>query len=424
MFAQDTIVDRKYEIHYGSIPNIESGSQSAIGLSSLLFDQLNLTIKNNIKSKGLNFAARLGNFSLIQFYIGSQIFATIPHEYSGHYSMARVYGIDSEFKSNFPGMGGSTTLIMKQSIPSLQRQMIMAGGPEVTADIAYKATQELYSDDYVPNYIGNYLLAGKLIDEFIYLQNNVKPFLADPNKYTKDNQEDFKVNPVANDPLSYVLALTESYGYYDNFINKNAVWLEQFPDMTVYTQNVFIKDQYKRMKTAYLLTALDPSNLYFLYGNALYLAKGKTYFKPFMLHLGNVYLMPSVRANMGEIGIENYFDMFFKIKNSAPFSVYYRDGGNMFDQLKGFGGEIRNINLCDRVSMNGQVDYWYNERSEKNNFNISSCFKLSDKKHLFSFLGTIGYKTKGNLMGKPFNEGLFGYIGLGLNLKYKQKASR
>ena len=186
------------------------------------------------------------------------------------------------------------------------------------------------------------------------------------------------------------MALTESYGYYNSFLNKDSIWVQKLPDIVAYTQNGFIRDQYNRMKTAYLLTALDPANLYFLYANALYLIKGRTFFKPFMFYVKGVSFMPSIRANMAENGIENYYDLFLKIKHLISFSIYYRNGGNMFHHTNGLGVEFRNIKISDMLSLNGQLDYWSNERNKTNNFNLSSGIQLTNKKHLFSIDGNIG----------------------------------
>jgi hypothetical protein len=417
--GQDTTLTRHYEIQYGTNPNIESGSQSAIGVSSLIFDQTSKLIKNKVKNRTANFVSRIANFGLVQFYFGAQLYAAIPHEYFGHYSRAREFGVTPKLRFDFPQLGGDDIFFVTHNMPVLERQMIVAAGPEVTATIAYKATQQLYTDEYAPSYIGNYLFGGKIIDHFMYLQNNVKPFLENPNKYYEERPDYFSRNPVPNDPLSYVLALTESYGYYDGFIDKNAIWVQRFADMSVYTQNEFIKDQYQRMKSAYLQTLLDPTNLYFLIGNALYLAKGQTFFKPFMFRMKTVSFMPSVRANMGENGIENYYDLFFKVKNFPAFSVYYRTGGNMFHKTNGIGGEFRNLELTQRLRLNAQFDYWENERTKTNNFNIATGIALNDKSQLFSISGNIGYKSYGNLMGKQMSEGFYGFVGLGMNLNYK-----
>lgn len=413
-------VKRHYKIQYGSRPNMESGSESVIGISSIIFDQTNQFIHKKIKNKTANTFARIGNFGVVQFYFGIQLYAAIPHEYFGHYLRAREYGITPKISINFPGLGGDDVFRVKQSTSVLARQMIVAAGPEVTATIAYKATQQLYSNEYSPNYIGNYLLAGKIVDHYAYLQNNVKPFLDDPNQFMKDNSDYFKRNPVPNDPLAYALALTESYGYYDGFLNKDAIWLEKFDDMRVYTQNEFIKDQYKRMKSAYLQTLLDPTNLYFLYGNFLYLVKGQTFFKPFMFKIKEISFMPSVRANLGENGIENYYDVFFKIKNKAPFSVYYRTGGNMFHKTRGGGVEFRNYAISNRIRLDGQLDYWNNERLKSHNYNISTGFNISDRSNIFSFSGNIGYKSEGNLIGKQMRSGFYGFGGIGVNLNVKK----
>lgn len=422
--AQDTTITKNYKFFYGTVPNIESGAQTSIGVSSLIFDQINQAIQYKIKGKGLNFTARFINFGLVQFYWGSQLYATLPHEYFGHYSRAKEFEIEANLATNFPNLGGSTTIYVKQSTPVLQRQMIMASGPEVTANIAYKATQELYSSKYVPNYIGNYFLAGKIIDQLIYYQNNVKPFIINPNKYIIENQKELDKNPIGNDPFSYIVGLTESYGYYDSFLDKNAFWVQRFTDMSIYTQNEFIKDQSNRMEKAYLLAALDPTNFYFIYGNLLYLLNGKTQYKPFMLKIRNLKFMPSIRANLGELGVENYFDLYFKIKNFPFFSTYYRKGGNMFHEIKGIGSSVKNIKLNDNLSIDAEFDLWHNERTNKNNINLFAEFNFSNKRNLLFFITSLGYKTEGNLMGKPFSSGVYGYGGIGININQKTKLKK
>lgn len=388
---------------------------SALGISSLVFDQVNESIGKNLRPGPLNAAMRLLNAGVVQIWLGLPLFATIPHEFFGHHMRAGEFGISSKVYLNFPALGGKTVFYAYQSTPAIDRQMIVAAGPEVTQTIAYKATRELYSQPYSPSYIGDYFLAGKFVDAYYYYVNNVVGFISNPNKYVKDNASFLQANPVPNDPVAYLLALTESYGYYP-FMDKNAIWLEQFPDMTVYTNNAFIQDQSRRMRRAYLLTALDPTNLHFLYGNGLYLITGKTFFKPFMIHAGNLSFMPSVRANLGELGIENYFDLYFKGERFPSFSVYYRQGGNLFDQLRGAGGEIQPFDLGNRFQLSGQLDYWNNSRLHTNNFNITTTAGFSDGKGFLTYLLTGGYKSKGNLMGKPFDKGPYVYLGLDLTM--------
>jgi len=355
---------------------------------------------------------------LIQFYFGANLYGTLPHEYYGHFARAKAFGLNPNFTIAFPELGGDVIFKAKQSMPAYERQMIVAAGPEVTATIAYKATQQLYSNVYSPSYSGNYFFVGRFVDNYMYYQTSVKPFRENANKYYAEHKDYFQRNPVPNDPVSYLLGLTEGYGYYNGLISPDSTWVQQLLDMNLYTANSFFKNQANRMKQAYLLTAMDPSNLYFLYANALYILKGQRFFKPFMFRISGVSFMPSVRANMGDIGMENYFDVFFKARKLPPFSIYYRNGGNIIHKLRGAGAEFRHLVLNDRVSLNGQLDYWYNQRNNSNNIHFAAGAYFEDKQHLFFLSGNLGYKSSGNLMGKPLEKGVYGNLGLGLNLRY------
>ena len=400
---------------YGSNPNIESGSASAISISSLIFDQINREV-SKIKSKPVNILTRVLNFSIIQNFFGGQIYATIPHEYFGHYLVARNYGIRPELRLNFPALGGDNIFEIKQSIPVQDRMRIVAAGVEVTAMIAHQATRKLYSGSKSPSYSGNFLLAGKILDQYLYLEQNVKPFLENPNRFYDNNANYFNRNPVPNDPLSYILALTESYGYYSDFLDENEIWLQRFSDMSQYTDNEFIKDQYRRMKKAFLFTLLDPTNLYYLIGNSKYLIKGQTFFQPLMINFQKLSIIPGIRANLGPLGVENYYDLFFLFNQTIPLQIYYRNGGNLFHAINGMGAIMENIPVNSRLKIGCQGDFWRNQRNLSNHFNFDLTIRNIDRKNFLTIIAKLGFKSAGSLMGKPFDKGVYGYLGLGLNL--------
>lgn len=411
--AQTDTIQRSYTLRYGSLPNIESGAATTIGATSLVFDQVNNLID---KKANNNFFLRLANFGLVQFYLGITGYAAAPHEYFGHYSRAKEFGITPHYRLDFPSLGGDNVFKVNYNMPVIERQMIVAAGPEFTNQLNYEATQQMYSGQKVPTYYGLYFLAGKLVDGILYVQKDLKTFLDDPNQYYADNAEYFQRNPVPNDPLSYALALTESYGYYDNIIDKNATWVYQPDDASVYV-NDFIKDQYKRMKRAYVLQLFDPALVLGLYGNYNYLVNGKLFTDIPMLRVGDLRLMPSIRANLGELGAENYYDLYFLTPQLRAFNVYYRRGGNMQDDLQGGGINIRNVQLTKGLTAGIQADYWYNGRTNKSNYNVMPQVSARLTKG-FAVLGAIGYKTEGGLMGKPYKEGLYGDVGLQFNLNY------
>lgn len=416
-FTQESLIQRYYETSYGTLPNLESGATSVLGLSALAFDQTNYLIENKVENKLLNIASRIANFTFLQLYLGGLFYGTFLHEQFGHHARASEFGLPLELQYNFPGLGGDFLFPVDYKVPAIKRQIVVAAGFEATSLLSFKALQGLYGRDYSGSYVGLYLLSGKLIEGILTIQNDIQPFLEDANAYYARNKR-LMQNPVPNDPLAYLLALTENYGFYDDFIDRESTWVQRLEDMTLYTQNDFIVDQNRRMKTAFLLTALDPALLYFLYGSYKYLVKGDLFIKPFMFRIKGVSFMPSIRANYGELGAENYFDLFFKPNDAPPFNIYYRRGGNLFDKISGFGFEIRKVEYKQFV-FEGQLDYWRNGRERTDNFNLylKGNYAIIPEKLLLT--AGIGYKSKGGLMGKPYRKGLYAYFGLGWNLKYK-----
>ena len=262
--AQTDSLFRSYESLLGSLPNIESGAKSTIGLTSLTFDQINYALQqsryNNIVTRSLNF---LG----VQFYLGAFAYGTLPHEYFGHYSRAQEFDVQPDgYEIFFPSFGGNVPFSMTYATDVVHRQMIAAAGPELTTQVAYEATKALYSGEMVSSYYGMYLLGGKLVDSYIYARNDLDAFVDDPAQYLRDAEDYFAEYNVPNDPVSYLLALVEQYGYYDELINPEDTWAT-FPADPSVLINDFVRDQSDRIRRAYLFQLLDPANLYALYAN-------------------------------------------------------------------------------------------------------------------------------------------------------------
>jgi hypothetical protein len=137
-----------------------------------------------------------------------------------------------------------------------------------------------------------------------------------------------------------------------------------------------------------------------------------------MVRLGNTRVMPSVRANLGELGAENYYDLYLLTPRSGTILLYYRQGGNLHDQLYGGGAEINHLSLASSFRLSTQLDYWHNERTGGNGINAMETLRyaVSDR---FFLSASAGYKTKGGLIGKPYGAGFYGYAGLGIRLRYR-----
>lgn len=126
VFGQDTVIEREYEIQYGTLPNIESGSESVLGVS---------------------FTSRLANFTFLQLYLGGLFYGTFLHEHFGHNLRASEFGLPLDLQYNFPALGGDYVFPVDYNVRVIERQMVVASGLETTSLLTYKAIQELYGEE-------------------------------------------------------------------------------------------------------------------------------------------------------------------------------------------------------------------------------------------------------------------------------------
>jgi hypothetical protein len=411
--AQD-IIPINYTFQYGSNPNMESGVRSSYALSNLIFDQTNLLIK---KTQPKSVLLRALNVGIIQLFLGKELYGFAPHEYFGHVKRLEEFNLPQDgFELRFPDVGGFTKFKLSYSVAPEKRLLVSAAGPEVSSLMAYQAVKDLYSGNYVATHLGNNIFFNKL-GNYVYYKSDFPAFFNNPQRYVDaiKSSPHYQTNPEPGDFGMYAFTLTESYGYYDSFIKRDAVALD-FPENAALLNNVFIKDQNRRMNNSMLLSLADLTILQFLIGNYQYIVKGKTFYKPFMIDIKGTKLMPSIRSNLGEIGAENYFDLSLVLPNKNSLNIYYRNGGNLIHDIKGFGVSFNRLNK-DNIKLHTESDYWFNERKNAHNFNLSCGLqvKLTQQTQL---VGTVGYKTEGNLMGKPFNKGVYVFGGLGISLDY------
>jgi hypothetical protein len=400
--------DRTYDLVFGGIDNIEAGAVTTSSIASLVFDQASLRLQG---SRIDNWGTRTANLLVLQLYLGVAAYGTFAHEFFGHYGHAIHAGLHPTLSLNFPNFGGGSEYQATYRTPALTRQIIASAGPEVTEEEAYEATQAMYSGHSVGSYIGLELLGGHIVDSFIYYETALSPFLDDPTTYvaTAPGHDLQK-----SDPIAWALALTERYGFYKNVIPGNATWVYVPKNPNAYI-NKFILDQGNRVKWATIAQLFDPTVLSGLYGIARYLVTGEPFYRPIMLGVPQFRVAPAIRANLGYLGAENYFDLFVVAGNLPPLSVYYRTGGNLYDSLRGGGIEIRDVRLSERVELAGQVDGWHDGLARNFGGNIEEKITYRVTRHL-GITEALGYKTVGGLMGKPVDAGPYGYVGLRLLL--------
>ncbi len=426
---------RYYDLTWGTWPNIQSISNDYLSFNGLINDGIGYAIKG---SRIDNIFVRLMNYLLIQGGLGCYLLGTLEHEL-GHVG----YAFEAGYKPHLASF--DVQLIRREFlVRSTDDKAIMylAGGMNIDSFTSYEATKTIYSGSPAPCYYG-IIITYKKIANFQYVYSKAR-FMKHPMGNIKEYYKDF-------DPLIYDVYLSKKYGYYDSALPvwayapyfKKSLFIPENPYAYI---NPFLKDQYRKMKTAYLIELLDPSIVDLFYGWVRYVGSGESMHTALMIPTGPVSVMPGTRASLGNLGAENYYDLHFVIRNFIPFSIYYRRGGNKWDTVHGAGIDARNIPLSDRLYLDCQLDYWTiieGERVGKNRayllYNSTSALtgpglfrKHRDQRDRFNiflklkwefiedwyFTGGIGYKRYGALIGRQLEEGVYGHGGIGFNINY------
>jgi hypothetical protein len=275
---------------------MEIGALNTISAFSLVFEGINNGVEN---SKLDNVFTRLVNVLRIDFYLGFSPATAFMHEFVGHGGRARefdfeVYG----YSYRFPKFGGSISIEpLTYGIEPEKRMLFNAGGLEAGQMVSYETNKIFYSDRRIPYYIWFFSLMW--LDGFM---NVIGSQTKDPRKYPEDFVH-------GGDTAKYLLSLTENYGYYDGLIPPGSFFPHTGIDAKIYV-NGFFTDAYVRALKAVRLRALNPSVATGLIGVYRYVARGEKEFEPFMFRIGDLKFMPGIRANLGTVGPENYFDLF------------------------------------------------------------------------------------------------------------------
>jgi hypothetical protein len=428
-----------YEFSWGTWPAIQALSTNYLSLNALMNDGIGYGIKG---SSADNLFVRLMNYLIIPGGISGYLMGTLEHEL-GHLGQAVEFG----FK---PHLSGFNTESIRRRFYAKESPdeviLYIGGGMNTDTYTSYEASQHLYSGNSVPCYYGTIILYKK-ISNFQYVFSKAR-YMDHPLGNIKEFYKDY-------DPLLYDVYLTMKYGYYDSVVPvwayapylKKSIFVPSNPYAYI---NRFLRDQYHRMKTAYLVELLDPSFINLFYGWRQYLKNGDLFFKPLMIPIKEFQFMPGMRASLGNFGVENYYDLYCSVKDLFHFSVYYRYGGNKWDKIHGAGIAVSGVRITDQLSLTCQADYWtlaagnaisknsdyllYNNLQPvaglgyfRDNHANRNCFNVSIILHWqfyddWFFIGNIGYKTYGALIGKQLEKGPYGYGGIGFNVNYRGAA--
>ncbi len=403
LFSQDTI-SRNYEFILGSLPDNENGGISCYHLSNLMFDEVNGWIEH---SGNNTFLMRTSNVIFAQLFVGKEFYGVFPHEFFGHFMRGKEFGMDvRRIHLRFPGVGGYTTANITHQVPVVNRLIYAASGSEVQSVIAFQAEKDLYTGGEVPTYTADVIFINKLF-QYLYYREDLSTFARDPEEFIRMKLQ-------GGDYSMFTLTLAERYGFYNGIVHQDSSWFN-FPVDSKILNISFVKDQNQKIRNAFLLSFLDFGMLEFLIGNYQYIANGRSSYTPFMFSIENVKFIPSIRANLGEVGVENYFDMIVAYPKLPQLNVYYRRGGNSIDKVNGAGFALRDINISNQLRISPQFDLWHVDRNNRTEFNINSDLSeyMFDS---FYLRQSIGYKSYGSLIGKPFHEGMYAYLGFGFKV--------
>lgn len=410
-YGQDSLMLHSYKFTWGYKASVDELSTNVYSLSSLSFNAMNSAISHSTNRYVNNALTRALNLG-VQSSIGTWVFVTLPHELS-HYIRGKegnIGDISVHLEPKF--MGGYYSLSTSPSLNTAEeRLMITTAGMEFSTQLAYRHQREMYSGSPTPPYAFIFLLSAKYVDGYNYYLRT-KGFRNDPAKWLSAKREQYAytgVSPLKFDPIGYTITLAEKYDYYP-WLPADEAWPYEPDDPSRYL-NAFTEDQFDRIRKAQLLALADPALVSSLYASVKYILNGTEQQRAWMLKFADnrLALMPGIRANLGLWGAENYFDVHGRYV-SIPFRVYYRQGGNMHETVRGAGIAIDKIHLAHALNSSWEVDYW----SIRNGFHISSeiDYRMNDL-HLYV---KAGYKTHGSLIGKTYQQGAYALLGVGFDI--------
>ena len=349
---------------------MEEGSQDLITAHSLGnrgFDSISI-----LKEQGF---LRIGKGLLLDIPMAIWI-TTLQHEYFGHGGRGRELGVTASYRIYSPwecwpfGNKRAYTNYEKGYPEEIeQRLFLTVGGIESNNVLAHILANRIYRGDA---HYGEYLLfcINKLhINSYIYCT-------PDPNSCP----EGFKKETEAGGDIANYLIERE--------VSKTG----NYPEIP----NQSIIEGYAKLRRQSLWNILDPFlalsikviGKYWLFGEEI---------SPISLKF-----IPSTRFNLTPIGSEAYLDLY-----TRKCQVYLRYGE---DNFYGGGIGIDEMPIKDGLLMEGNIDWWHQPRD---GYNLEIGF-TKDIADWIGFSAKTGFKEKGYLMGKRFDQGGYGAIGIDL----------
>jgi hypothetical protein len=375
IYAQDTLLVRKYKFGYYNQLDLRNSSTNAISTNRVLQDAFRKGIKPSMNDK-------LGNVAY-GFFTFSTTFLTMlwSHEF-GHSLRAQQVG--GQFKiHNMAFPIPYTTMHLPESISLFDEALSVTGGFEVNS-LNIRAIQH---DFISSNGICNEDLGFSFANRIMY------PLYTSVILPINPSEKDVWIN-TAGDPVHIALPVFKNY-------SNNQVFLA---DSTVNPK--LVKYYNQSALFAVFINLVDPQ-FYKEVGASF--GKNKIRKPTFIIGDYNNGWTYSTMFNTSPLGYELYFNNYIHLKNQK-FSLYYKYG-NPFKN-NGIGVAWTDFISLKNINVSANIDFWDQDLFDMGvSSEVSANWKFSN--HLGIFINT-GYKTKGYVLGKQIDEGL----NLGFGLQY------
>lgn len=365
----------EYPIVYSPLMYKQEGAVDVLSLNKLLVDwskSINPPFRRNALTR---FAKEIINFEIFD------LTASMNHEIFGHGAVARELGGYSEY--GFYWLGNWRGKFWSSGINYTEDTRIFqtTSGSEANQELGYESQKYLYTKDSVTS-DDLFLLLPKL-DFLAYLLVTSNPH-GDYSKFMNSGY----------DPQRIVMRLSQKY-YGANYTKAQV--------MGVYDQ--MLASSYSSLFDFGIVTGIYSIFAYTFLDKYEYTVPG--------FYFGKIKMIPGTRFTYTPLGPDTYLDFYFKQRDvtDPPLFIYYLRGGEFAGNGSwGTGFELYNLK---KIIDGMRFDFWH--QPDGNGFNLEMTNKIKINSKLSLLLDTY-YKSRGYLIGKPYEKGLRAFGGVELVL--------
>lgn len=177
------------------------------------------------------------------------------------------------------------------------------------------------------------------------------------------------------------------------------------------------------LRRAYIWNFTDPTlwvSAYFVL--VRYLILGERSSRVPFIPLGDARLWISTRFNLTSFGAEHYLDTFVRWRG-LTIGAYGRAGSSGLASYWGLGGRVLGVTIPGGLEVGVEFDAWTQPeihfglgavtRNNSFGFNAAAHFDWRIYQRM-GLTGKVGFKTRGQLMGQPVDEGFYAYLGVSI----------